>query len=271
VRLRSGLTVRAVECGPRDGAPIILLPGLGVSAFTYREQLPALGAAGYRATAVDLKGHGFSDKPIGRGEYTFDAMVAHVEDVVVAVAEHRPAVIVGQSMSGPLAMQLAMAHGDLVSAIVLIGPVGIGVIPFVRAAPVLTPHLVDPVAPYLARRWLVRAGLRLVYHDPRRVTDDTVEEYWAPAQFPEFARAVRALIHDYRWTPLADDTLAKLDERTLILIGAHDRVIRHGKTWARRLAGPTVVVVEDAGHAVNEEHPEAVNAAILAFLRRLGV
>jgi pimeloyl-ACP methyl ester carboxylesterase len=249
---------------------VLLLPGWGVSAFTYRHQLPALGAAGYRAAAVDLKGHGFSDKPLGRGEYTFEAMARHVEEILEAVA-NGPAVVVGQSMAGALAIHLATSGRDIVTAQVLIGPVGLGVIPFIRAAVLLTPRVVDPVAPHLARRSVVRAGLGLAYGDPRRITEDTVDEYWAPAQFPGFARALRALVHDFRWAPLPDSTLAILDERTLVVLGARDRLVRGSERRARRLAGPTVVVVDDAGHAANEERPDVVNAAMLAFLARLAV
>jgi pimeloyl-ACP methyl ester carboxylesterase len=96
---------------------VILLPGFGASAFTYRHQLPALGAADFRATAVDLKGHGFSDKPTGRGEYTFDAMYRHVEDVVEAIARG-PTIVVAQSMAGALAFELALSRG------VLLRPIG---------------------------------------------------------------------------------------------------------------------------------------------------
>jgi pimeloyl-ACP methyl ester carboxylesterase len=247
---------------------VVLLPGWGVSAFTYRHQLPFLGAAGYRAAAVDLKGHGFSDKPMGRGEYTFEAMASHAEEVLEAVA-NGPPVVVGQSMAGALAIHLATSRRDIVAAQVLIGPVGLGVIPFIRATVLLTPRGADAVAPHLARRSVVRAGLRLAYGDPRRITEDTVDEYWAPAQFPEFARALRALVHDFRWAPFPDPVLAMLDERTLVVLGARDRLVRDSERRARRLAGPTVVVVEDAGHAVNEERPDAVNTAILTFLGRL--
>jgi pimeloyl-ACP methyl ester carboxylesterase len=176
-------------------------------------------------------------------------MASHAEEVLDAVA-NGPAIVIGQSMAGALAIQLATSRRELVRALVLIGPVGLGVIPFIRAAVLLTPRLLDPVAPYLARRRVVRAGLRLAYGDPRRITADTVDEYWAPAQFPGFARALRALVHDFRWAPFPDSTLRPLDERTLVLLGARDRL---------------------AGHAVNEERPDAVNAAMLQFLGRLAM
>jgi pimeloyl-ACP methyl ester carboxylesterase len=266
VRLGSGLRVRVVESGPRDGTPVVLLPGLGVSAFTYRYQLPALGGAGYRATAVDLKGHGFSDKPTGAGEYRFDAMLHHAEDVIGSIAGGQ-AVVVAQSMAGPLGIELARAKG-LVTALVLLSPVGLGVVPLAGLAPLLSPGLLDRVAARLVPRWAVRAGLRLVYGNPARVTGDIVDEYWAPAQFPDYARALRALVRDYTWSPLADERLAEVANRTLVVLGGRERVVRGAEERARRLFGSRVVVIPDAGHAVNEERPEPVNAAILDFLRQ---
>lgn len=266
MRLRSGLHVRAVECGPRDGTPVVLLPGWGVSAFTYRYQLPALGAAGYRATAVDLKGHGFSDKPTGLAEYTFDAMLRHAEDVIDAVARG-PAIVVAQSMAAPLGIELACATG-LVTKLVLVSPVGLGVIPFIGLGQLLTPQLLDPIAPDLVPRWAVRVALRVAYGGSARVTEDIVDEYWAPAQFPDFARALRALVHGFAWSAFPDERLGAVGDRTLVILGGRERLVRGAQERARRLLGSNVVVIPDAGHAVNEERPEPVNAAIIDFLGR---
>jgi pimeloyl-ACP methyl ester carboxylesterase len=79
---------------------------------------------------------------------------------------------------------------------------------------------------------------------------------------------MRALIHDFPWMPLPDAALRQLDERCLIVIGGRDRVVRHAARRVAQLTGPTVVVVEDAGHAVNEERPDVVNEVIVEFLRR---
>jgi pimeloyl-ACP methyl ester carboxylesterase len=269
VRLRSGLRVRAVEAGPVDGRPVVLLPGWGAPVFTYRHQLPALGSAGYRAVAVDLKGLGFSDKPTGRGEYTLDAMMRHVEEILDAVTG-RPAVVVGQSMAGRLALELALARHRAVSALVLVSPVGIGVVPFIGLAQLLTPRLLDPIAPYLVRRLTVKIALGVAYGRPARVSEDTVDEFWAPAQYPNFARALRALVHDFDWSELPETRLAALDMPTLLIRATLDRLVRGPPRRAvAGLRGAEVVVIEDAGHAVNDERPEPVNAAMLDFLRRL--
>jgi pimeloyl-ACP methyl ester carboxylesterase len=248
---------------------VILLPGFGASAFTYRHQLPALGAAGFRASAVDLKGHGFSDKPTGRGEYTLAAMYRHLEDIVAAVAGG-PAVLVAQSMAGAAAFELALSPAGAVSRLALVSPVGFGVVPFIGLARWLTPRVLDRVAPVLIRRAVVRVALSLAYANPRRVTGATVDEYFAPAQFPDFSRALRALVHDFRWSPIAEERLRALGVPTLVLLGSADRLVWRPRQRAAFLPNARVVVIDDGGHAVNEERPAPVNAEILRFLGSAG-
>jgi len=55
--------------GPADGPLVVLLHGFPESWVTWRHQLPALAAAGFRAVAPDLRGYGASDKPRGVGQY----------------------------------------------------------------------------------------------------------------------------------------------------------------------------------------------------------
>src|SRR5437016_13887243 len=65
VMLPSGVRIRVVEAGPEQGRPVLLVHGWGGSIYTFRKTISALAASGWRAIAVDLKGHGFSDKPTG--------------------------------------------------------------------------------------------------------------------------------------------------------------------------------------------------------------
>jgi pimeloyl-ACP methyl ester carboxylesterase len=265
VRLRSGLQVRVVECGPSNGPPVVLLPGWAASAFTYRHQLPTLGAAGFHATAVDLKGHGLSDKPVGRGEYTLEGMLRHVEDVM-DVLTLGPAAVIAQSMSGVLALELALAANSRVARLVLINPVGLGAVRLIRLARLLSPRLLNPIAPYLVPRWMVRVALRRAFNDTTRLTPDDIEEYWAAAQFPAYSRALRALTNEFTWAPVPETRLVALRVPTLVILGARDRLVRDSRLLAARLPGARVAIISNGGHAVNEERPELVNAAILEFL-----
>ncbi len=64
LRLSSGISVRAVECGDESAPPVLLYPGWGCSAYTFRFILPGLATAGYRAITADLKVLVMSVKPL---------------------------------------------------------------------------------------------------------------------------------------------------------------------------------------------------------------
>src|SRR5438874_13730621 len=98
-RLESGLKVRVIERGPSSSPPIVLVHGWGCSVYVFRRNMPALADAGFRAIAVDLKGHGLSDKPIGPEDYTIDSLVEHLREILDALGLERPA-LAGHSLGG---------------------------------------------------------------------------------------------------------------------------------------------------------------------------
>ena len=61
ISLPNGERIHVAESGPRDGAPVLLCHGWGACVYGWAGTLPMLAAAGYRAIAVDLRGHGRSD------------------------------------------------------------------------------------------------------------------------------------------------------------------------------------------------------------------
>ncbi|MEP6906149.1 MAG: alpha/beta fold hydrolase, partial [Gemmatimonadales bacterium] len=85
LELASGIRVRAVECGEHGAPMIVLLPGWGCSAFVFRDNLAPLATAGFHVVAVDLKGHGLSDKPIATGEYRLESMQSHIHEILDAL------------------------------------------------------------------------------------------------------------------------------------------------------------------------------------------
>jgi pimeloyl-ACP methyl ester carboxylesterase len=95
--------------GPKDGPLVLLLHGFPECWVTWRHQLPALAAAGFRAVAPDLRGYGGSDKPPGIGQYRVEKLAQDVADLVVALGRER-ADLVGHDWGGALAWRAAMWH-----------------------------------------------------------------------------------------------------------------------------------------------------------------
>src|SRR4026207_2208924 len=85
LELASGIRVRAVESGDDSNPTMLFIPGWGCSAYIFRENFAALAAAGFHPVAVDLRGQGLSDKPLGRGEYRLEAMRKHIAEIIDAL------------------------------------------------------------------------------------------------------------------------------------------------------------------------------------------
>ena len=262
LELPSGLRVRAVESGNESDPTIVLIPGWGCSVYIFRENFTALAAAGFHPVAVDLKGHGLSDKPVAPGEYRLDAMRTHVAEVIDAL-QVRSVMLAGLSMGAALAAHYAFLEPRRVHGLVMVSPVGFSGIPGLSLLKMLTPRPISPIAPRIASRSLVRTLLRNVNGKLRRITERDVDEYWAPTQFPEFARAMRQLLHEFNWRA----PFVPLPVPTLLITGTHDRLLlsRHAESYTRVMPLMEHIIVQDAGHVVYDEAAPIVNAAMIEF------
>lgn len=265
VRLPTGIRVRVVESGPATGQAVLLVHGWGGSAYMFRHALRALGESGYHAVALDLRGHGLSDKPVGRGMYTTGCLLADLRAAANAIGLDRFAVV-GQSMGGALALRLALAEGDRVTHVMLINPAGLSGIPALQIGRLFRSPVFDYLVNKLPPRWLIRRILHVAYGDARQVQDDAVDEYWAPSQFPDYARAMRALTCEFDWHPIPPEHLGALRAPTVVIIGSADRLIRGALRTAERLRNVKLVTIAGAGHIANEERPDEVNAVLLDLL-----
>ena len=267
VTLASGVRVRVLECGVPTGPPVVLLHGWCCSAFTFRRNLCALTDLGCRVVLPDLKGHGLSDKPRGRGEYTLDRMADHAVEIMDAVGVERAA-LVGHSMGCAIALAVALRHPARVSRLALLAPAGFGAVSALSLAQFVTPRVVAPLLPYLLRWWMIAFVLRLAYAWDDRLAARDVDEYFAPTQLPEFVWAMRDLLHDFQWAPGERAALSALRAPTLVMFGTRDRLVynRSVESMVRAIPDVRFDVVPGAGHVLPEEVPERVNAALAAFL-----
>ena len=277
VTLPSGLRLRVAECGGADAPAVVLLHGWGASIYMWRDWFQPLAASGRRVFAVDLPGHGLSDKPSDPRAYRVDTLTSTVRELLDLEGLTQPD-MVAQSMAGRVALELAL--DGRVRRVALINPALFGRIGTLRLArrvsPAVPDRIVDRVLPRLVSRWLVARTHRLVYGDPSRISRRDEMEYWAPSQFPAYARAMRLLVHEFDWTrpPAAElaRRLSTLSEPLLVILGSCDRLVRDAAPYvaALRAASARVElhVIVGGGHAVNEERPAEVETLVENFLSR---
>jgi pimeloyl-ACP methyl ester carboxylesterase len=137
-----GLELHVAEAGPTDGPVVLLLHGFPECWYSWRHQLGALAAAGYRVLAPDQRGYGRSSAPPDVADYT----VLHLVGDAVALLDDAGAdraVVVGHDWGAPVAWHAALLRPDRVA-----GVVGLSVPHLPRTASAPTPRLARRYGPH---------------------------------------------------------------------------------------------------------------------------
>jgi pimeloyl-ACP methyl ester carboxylesterase len=261
-RTIDGSRIRLIDSG--GGTPVVFIHGFGASLYGWRHQLPAALGAGYRVIAFDNLGFGFSDKPAhGYSNAAYARLVVSLLDSLGVAS----AVLVGHSMGGAIAAEVALRHPDRVRGMVLIDAAGYGF----RWPGVLKAArwpFAGAIVTAFRGRWITGRILRTTYADPRKVTDADVGQYYAPVPDPAFGRALRGILREFRFDTLAG-RLAAVETPTLVLWGDADRFIPlpDGSRFSRELPRSEFVMLEHTGHNAPDESPEQVNRLLLDFLK----
>jgi pimeloyl-ACP methyl ester carboxylesterase len=268
-RLRSGLTIRVVERGDPAAPPVVLVHGWACDAYVFRYNMPVLADAGYRAIAVDLKGHGLSDKPTAASEYTIDALVEHLSEILDALELERPA-LAGHSLGGSLIYHFAARYPRRVRCLGLLSPVGLTGVPLMWLYKLATPAFLAPLIKHVKSRTVVKIALRRVYGRRAHYTERDVEEFLAPSQFPEYPVALRQLLHHYDWNAAEHRALAAVDLPAFGVWGNLDHMMPDDGMAVYLPLLPRIFLrtIPDAGHLITEETPTEVNDGLIDLLRR---
>lgn len=264
-------TLFALERG--SGPAVVLLPGYTCELVHFRYQLEALAQAGFRAIAVDLPGHGHAAKPGGRHDAErFIAAALAVLDRLGLARAH----LVGHSMGGAIALALAARHPSRIDRVALLAPYAPG-LPLGRTFGLW----VNRVAriPLLARAILglqTRAQFEasnagavvdleeLLARDDGRWHDYAWSMFNVRGMRAAWADTGRDFVSSWR---RALPALPRLDERGLVVWGEEDGIVTHaGLAQVVAATGARGASLSRCGHLPHLEHPERVNALLVAHL-----
>ena len=101
--------------------------------YMWRDWFAPLAASGRRAIAIDLPGHGMSDKPTDLGRYALGALVGVLRELIERRGLDDPD-IVAQSMGGTIALELAVRRAAPIGRLVLVNPACFGKVSALRLA-----------------------------------------------------------------------------------------------------------------------------------------
>ena len=237
-----------------SGPPVVLLHGWTCNRLFWREQVPFL-ARDHRVLAPDFRGHGQSEVP-DEG-YTLERLAEDVH-IVMRDLKMSPAVIVGHSMGGMVAQQLAASHGEDVSGLVLMATAA-----------------ADPEGTLLSKRIAAEApreGYRAAFlrYFPQwfipEADPDLLE--WVKSQMIRTPEPVSlGLVRSYQDLDLRPG-LREVRVPSLV-IGATGDVSApplRSQELARLITGARLVVIDGVGHFVQLERPAEVNGALAEYL-----
>lgn len=250
-----------LDFNPDGTPPVLLLHGLGADGSSWGYQIPALSEAGMRPIAPDLPGFG---KSIPRAERWTIAYVAEDLARFLIGLNVEKLTIVGISMGGTIALQLALEYPQLVQKLVLASTFAC-----------LRPKHFDEMG-YLVGRFVV-ANLRGKEYQ----ADAVARRLFPKPEQEELRREMirRILQADQRIYRQAMQALALFDVRrrlkeiqvpTLIISGQSDTTVplENQKDLIEGIPGARQVVFADAGHAVIADQATRFNQELIAFINQ---
>lgn len=274
VRDADGTTLRlcAIDEGPRDAAPVLLMHGEPSWSFLYRRIIAILAAAGHRVVAPDLIGFGRSDKPSEPDDYTYERHVRWMSDWLL-VMRLEDITFFGQDWGGLIGLRLVAAYPDRFARIVVANtglPIGEGFgkafdrwLEFSQTAPVLP---VSDIVGMGCRRTL-SAAEKAAYDAPFPDESYKAGARRFPALVPITPGHGSVAENKAAWKVLESYTrpcLTAFSDADPITKGG-ERIFQERVPGAQ---GQPHVTIPNAAHFLQEDNPEEIADLLHRFIGR---
>ncbi len=289
VDVGGGIELSVAESG--EGPLVVLCHGFPELAYSWRHQVPALVAAGYRVLVPDMRGYGASSRPAPVEAYDVLSLCGDMCGLLDRAGE-QSAFFVGHDWGANVVWWLAAIHPERVRAVA-----GLSV-PFVPRAPaapipIMRAHLgedfyivwfqqpgvADEALASNVRRtlttsrqwtagWADEEGAQI--RRPEWLTEEDLDVYVAAFERTGFTGGLNWYRNiDRNWELTAPYGAARIEQPAMFLTGELDPVrtfmpVEAMDGWVTDLRETTVV--PGAGHWVQQQAPEHVNRALLGFL-----
>ncbi len=260
-----GVRTRYLEAGRREKPALVFLHGSGGYLEAYLRNIKA-HAEDFNVFAIDMVGHGYSDKP--DHPYEPKHYVEHLRDFMDAMKLER-AHISGESLGGWVAARMASTYPSRVGKIVLNTAAGFHFDPerSARFRMLSINAAREPIHENIRKRleWLML--------DPSIVTEEMVEMRYRVYIQPDFAKAMENIVclhtPEFRLPNLlTKEELSTIKAPTLVLWTSHDpgSTVEVGQALAAAIPDSRFVVMDQCGHWPQFEDAENFNRTQIDFL-----
>ena len=285
----NGIEIFVRDAG--EGRPVVLLHGFPELGWSWRHQVGPLADAGHHVVVPDLRGYGGTSAPPEPDAYDHLTLARDVLGLMEAFG-HERFTVVGHDWGAALAWTLALVHPERIDAV---AGLSVPALPRTPAPPIESLRRFGGEDFYMV--WFQEPGVAdaALARDVRRTL--FAKEIWGPAWAQRDDRPPRPRFwtdedervyvetfertgftgglnwyraYDRTWEKLEPYAGRTIDQPALFLTGSRDPVRRFAPASAMDgyVTDLETVVVEGAGHWVQQERPDEVNAALLGFLGR---
>ena len=266
----------AIERGPTDGPPVLLIHGSVGWSGSWRHTLDALAAEGYRAIAIDLPPMGYSDRDPA-GDYSRAAAAARILAFTEATGT-RPH-LVAHSFGAGAAVQAVMQAPDAFASLTIVN----GALPL---DPPVDARLPAPLRPVWLREVFISATITnpvasrrvlqaFLYRD-ETATDEVLAVLSRPSHLEGATEALAewlpaGLVPPADLPSTQSEAFRRISLPTALIWGAEDTStpLSQGQTLAQLIPGATLTVLPDVGHIPMIEDPAGFNAVLISALTDL--
>ena len=250
------------------GDTVLLLHGTAASTHTWRDIVPVLSAS-FDVVAVDLPGHGFSERVVG-GSMSLDSISEGVAGLLHDL-EISPVCIVGHSAGAAVALNLVLRNG--ITAPHVMG-INAALLPFGGALR----NVFSPLARFFASTRLMprmlarragdqRAVRRVLNGTGSTIDSDGMEYYQRLFQRESHLSSVLQMMAAWELDPLLR-RMPELRSRLMLVDGEQDQAVspKEADSIARLVANAEVQRLSGLGHLAHEEAPERIAELIQNFI-----
>jgi pimeloyl-ACP methyl ester carboxylesterase len=263
----NGIDSYVIEEG--NGENIIFINGIAANVYNWRKVFNILKES-FHVYSMDFKGSGFSEKP--PGEYSIDIFMKQIIDLY----DHfgmRQSVIVGNSLGGEVALQLAINYPEKIKALILIDTAGYQENKEITRVLVRLSRykVMAKILEICTTRKLAKKLVEGALYNDKIIDREMVDAYYKPMRTEGAVDALIELIKDLSYTAFDYSKVRSIESPTLIIWGEEDRWIpvADGYRFHKDIQGSKLVVLKNCGHAPQEEMPEVVSKLITDFINEI--
>ena len=258
-------TIHYIDIG--QGEPVVMLHGMTLSTYSWRNNVQALLDVGFRVILIDLPGHGRTDIPSDSFSYAVENIAKDVITMInkLGIEQFN---LIGHSMGAGLTLYTSIHYPQHVKKAIVVDAPAFGP---PRRLLMTYPGMTSFASAFFGR-WTVKLNMKAMYYNDNLVVKELIDEYTLQIRKDGYWKMFSALSNQYFSSKFYEMQSAyeSIALPVCIIWGEKDAWLpcNTGPRLQDCISNSQLLTVPDSGHNPHEECPECVNSVVVEFLMK---